>query len=100
MPIVSMPGLRPVNMGELAAEMRREGPGGTVIRVRARAALDPYPRKAGAAAQGVSGDAGQPEPPRGPRRPGATSRAAPGTSSGRCTACRSRSRRRTTSQGR
>lgn len=44
MPIVSMPGLRPVNMGELAAEMSREGPGGNVIRVRAKAALDPYPR--------------------------------------------------------
>jgi feruloyl-CoA synthase len=44
MPIVSMPGLRPVNMGELAAEMSREGPGGNVIRVRAMAALDPYPR--------------------------------------------------------
>ncbi|MBL0935906.1 MAG: feruloyl-CoA synthase [Rhizobiaceae bacterium] len=44
MPIVSMPGLRPVNMGELAAEMSREGPGGDIIRVRAKAALDPYPR--------------------------------------------------------
>lgn len=41
MPIVSMPGLRPVNMGELAAEMVRDG---EVIRVRSRAPLDPYPR--------------------------------------------------------
>ncbi|MCO6386575.1 feruloyl-CoA synthase [Aliihoeflea sp. 40Bstr573] len=41
MPIVSMPGLRPVNMGELAAEMSRDS---DVIRVRAKASLDPYPR--------------------------------------------------------
>ncbi|MCO6392915.1 AMP-binding protein [Aliihoeflea aestuarii] len=41
MPILSMPGMRPVNMGELAADIMRES---DVIRVKARAPLDSYPR--------------------------------------------------------
>ncbi len=41
MPILSMPGMRPVNMGELSAEIARDG---DVIRISAKAPLDPYPR--------------------------------------------------------
>ena len=42
MPIVSAPGMRPVNMGELAADMERR-PDGAVI-VRSRQPLGDYPR--------------------------------------------------------
>ena len=42
MPLVTMPGMRPVRMGDLAAEMAR-GDDGAII-VRSRAELDAYPR--------------------------------------------------------
>ena len=42
MPIVDLPGMRPVRMGEMAAELTR-GPDGA-LHVRALSALDPYPR--------------------------------------------------------
>ena len=42
MPLVKMPGMRPVRMGDLAAEMAR-GDDGAII-VRSRAELDAYPR--------------------------------------------------------
>ena len=41
MPILSMPGMRPVNMGELSAEIARDG---DVVRISAKAPLESYPR--------------------------------------------------------
>jgi len=42
MPLVEMPGMRPVRMGDMAAEMERR-PDGSIL-IRSKAELDPYPR--------------------------------------------------------